>query len=88
MRANFFILYLRASLLMSSRRAACRQSEKELREKHPEEFERLQEQGKLPSLEAPVPQRWLENFGRVVGGAAIIVGFVLLWLTVAAFLKG
>jgi cytochrome b subunit of formate dehydrogenase len=65
-----------------------RQTEKELKEKHPEEYQRLLEAGKLPRLEAPAPPRWLKNFSRVIGTVAIATGFVLLWLTLSAFLKG
>jgi cytochrome b subunit of formate dehydrogenase len=65
-----------------------RQTEKELKERHPEEYERLLQAGRLGALEAAAPQRWLKNFGRAIGTAAIATGFILLWLTVTAFLKG
>jgi cytochrome b subunit of formate dehydrogenase len=65
-----------------------RQTEKELKEKHSEEYERLVAQSRLTALEAPAPDRWLKNFARTIGAAAIATGFVLLWLTLTAFVKG
>jgi cytochrome b subunit of formate dehydrogenase len=63
------------------------QTEKELREKHPAEYQRLLEKGQLQATQAPSPPRWLERFGRAIGVVAISIGFVLLWLTLTAFFK-
>jgi cytochrome b subunit of formate dehydrogenase len=64
-----------------------KQTEEEMKEKHPEEYRRLVESGQLKLTEAG-PERWLRNFGRVIGTVAILIGFVLLWLTLTAFLQG
>jgi cytochrome b subunit of formate dehydrogenase len=65
-----------------------RETDKELKEKHPAEYERLLESGQLGAAETDAPPRQLKSFGRVVGTVVIFSGFVLLWLTLAAFLKG
>ena len=62
-------------------------SEKELLERHPEEYARLVQTGELESLRTDAPPRWLKNFSRLLGVTAIVIGFVLLGLTIAAFLK-
>jgi cytochrome b subunit of formate dehydrogenase len=64
-----------------------RQTEKELKEKHPAEYQRLLEKGQLQASQTVAPPHWLGNFGRLVGLVVILSGFVLLWLTLAAFLK-
>ncbi len=65
-----------------------RLTEKELKEKHPAEYQRLLETGHLQARQADAPPHWLKNFGRLVGVAVITTGFVLLWLTLAAFFRG
>ncbi len=65
-----------------------RQTENELKERHPEEYQRLVQEGRLGRLAASEPQRWLKNFGRAIGAAVLAAGFILLWLTISAFLKG
>lgn len=65
-----------------------RETEKELKEKHPAEYQRLLQSGQLQATQTSAPPLWLKNFGRAVGTAVILFGFVLLWLTLAAFLKG
>jgi cytochrome b subunit of formate dehydrogenase len=65
-----------------------RETEKELKEKHPIEYERLLSSGQLPAIQAAAPQLWLKNFGRIVGIVVIASGFVLLWLTIVAFVRG
>lgn len=65
-----------------------RLSEEELRDKHPAEYQRLVETGQLQRVLAPVPQRWLKNFGRVVGLVVILSGFVLLVLTLVTYFRG
>jgi len=65
-----------------------RETEKELREKHPVEYQRLVESGQLESALAETPSEKLKAFSRVIGFIVIVIGFVLLCLTVASFLKG
>jgi cytochrome b subunit of formate dehydrogenase len=64
-----------------------RMSEKELKHRHPEEYKRLVETGELEKLRVEAPPRWLQNFGRVFGVTAILVGFVFLGLMIVAFVK-
>ena len=64
-----------------------RETEKEWNEKHPEEYARIKGQGKLEELRAEPPERWLKNFGRVVGTLAVLAGFVMLYFTVVSFIK-
>lgn len=64
-----------------------RESEQEFIEKHPEEYQRMKDVGKLDSLVAPPPELWLKRFGWVVGTIAILLGFAILYVTVAAFIK-
>ena len=61
------------------------QTEKEFKERHPEEYERLAQVGKLQKLTAPEPPLWLKNFARIAGGIAIIIGMIMLVLLVVAF---
>jgi cytochrome b subunit of formate dehydrogenase len=65
-----------------------RETEKELKEKHPAEYQRLVENGQLQAVQTGAPPYWLKNFGRVIGLVVISTGFVLLWLTLAAFFRG
>ncbi|MGB8476527.1 MAG: cytochrome b/b6 domain-containing protein [Candidatus Acidiferrum sp.] len=65
-----------------------RETEKEFKEKHPAEYQRLLESGQLQAALAVTPPNWLKNFGRAIGIVVILSGFVLLWLTLAAFFKG
>ncbi len=62
-----------------------RQTEQELKERHPEEYARLVADGKLESLAAPEPPLWLKNFARIVGGLAVVAGLIMLVLLVIAF---
>jgi cytochrome b subunit of formate dehydrogenase len=63
------------------------QTEEELKEKHPEEYERLLKTGELERLRAAAPPQWLINFGRLIGTTAILIGFVLLYLTAVSFFR-
>ena len=65
-----------------------RMTEQELKEKHPAEYQRLVETGRLQAIRRPVPERWLKNFGRTIGLAVIVSGFVLLVLTLVTFFRG
>jgi cytochrome b subunit of formate dehydrogenase len=86
---HFFNTHLRpGSFPKDLVRFTGRETEKELREKHPAEYERLLQSGQLPAIETTAPQLWLKNFERIVGFIVIASGFVLLWLTIAAFVKG
>ena len=64
-----------------------RQSEEELKRRHPEEYKRLVESGELEKLRVAPPPRWLQNFGRAFGATAILIGFVFLSLMIVAFVK-
>ena len=64
-----------------------RQSEEELKHRHPEEYKQLVERGELEKLRVEPPPRWLQNFGRVFGTTAIAIGFVFLALMIVAFIK-
>ncbi|HLK10622.1 MAG TPA: hypothetical protein VKW76_04525 [Candidatus Binatia bacterium] len=62
-----------------------RVSGEELREERPLEFERLVRSGRLGDLETRPPERWLRNFGRLLGLSVVVTGFVLFTLTILAF---
>ena len=64
-----------------------RQSEEELKERHPEEYQRLVEKGELEKIRVEAPPRWLNNFGRLFGSAAVLVGLVMIAMTIVAFVK-
>jgi len=64
-----------------------RQTEEELKHRHPEEYKALVASGQLEKLRVPPPPLWLRNFGRVFGGAAVFIGFVFLALMIVAFVK-
>lgn len=63
-----------------------KETEKELREKHSQEYQRLLQEGRL-ELTDVAPSRRLKTFGRVVGWIIILTGFVLLWLTLTSFFR-
>jgi hypothetical protein len=65
-----------------------RETEKELKERHPEEYQRLLEKGQLQAAQADAPPQWLKIFGRLIGVIVISSGFVLLCLTLVAFFRG
>jgi cytochrome b subunit of formate dehydrogenase len=64
-----------------------RETEKELKEKHPVEYQRLLETGQLQATQTSAPPRWLRNIGRTVGWVVIVTGFVLLWVTLTSFFR-
>ena len=64
-----------------------RQSEEELKHRHPDEYKRLVESGQLEKLRVEAPPRWLQNFGWAFGSTAILIGFIFLSLMVVAFVK-
>jgi len=64
-----------------------RQTEEEFEERHPEEYARLVEQGKLETLKAGPPTASSVKLSRIFGTAAIVIGIVLMILTAEAFLS-
>jgi thiosulfate reductase cytochrome b subunit len=64
-----------------------RQTEEEFATRHPEEYQRKKELGKLESLRLPAPEPWLVNMSRLIGVVVVAIGFVILAYTVNAFLK-
>ena len=60
-------------------------TEEELKEMHPEEYERLAASGGLQAIAATAPPQWLKNFGWVVGGTAVLAGVVMLVFMAVAF---
>jgi len=64
-----------------------RVSEEELRERHPEEYQRLLKTGQLEKTRQEPPPRWLHNFAWIFGGALVLTGFVLIALTIVAFVR-
>jgi cytochrome b subunit of formate dehydrogenase len=64
-----------------------RQTEAELKERHPEEYRQLVESGELEKLRVEAPPQWLKNFGWSFGTVAIAIGFVFLSLMVVAFVR-
>jgi cytochrome b subunit of formate dehydrogenase len=65
-----------------------RLTEEELKEKHPAEYQRLVETGRLQAYLTPAPQHWLKNFGYIVGVIVVLSGFVLLVLTLVTYFRG
>lgn len=52
----------------------------ELRSERPAEYERMARAGTLETLSAPPAPGWPSLAGRIVGGAAVVLGLVLLVL--------
>lgn len=63
------------------------QTEEEFRERHPEEYARAVEGGKLNQLRTEAPPVWAVRTSRWLGGAAVVIGVVLIVLTAEAFLR-
>ena len=63
-----------------------RLTEEDLGHDHPAEYERLLQHDGLAAIRADAPPRWLTNFARLIAIGAIGTGFLLLSLTLAAFL--
>ena len=61
--------------------------QEEFMREHPAEYERLKRRGRLESLRADPPPRWLRNFSRAVGFSALSIGLVLVWFIVTAALR-
>jgi len=64
-----------------------RQTEEELKARHPEEYERLVRSGGLEAIRTDAPPPWLNNLSWFLGTTAIVIGFALFALTVVAILK-
>lgn len=63
------------------------QTEEEFRDRHPEEYARAIATGELNRMRTEAPSAWATPTSRVVGGAAVVFGIVLIVLTAAAFLR-
>ncbi|MDR3750362.1 MAG: cytochrome b/b6 domain-containing protein [Terracidiphilus sp.] len=63
------------------------ESEEEFKKKRPEEYSKLENEGKLEARISEEPATWLVNFTRVVGTIAILIGLVLLALTLSAYFR-
>lgn len=64
-----------------------RQTEEELKHRHPEEYKVLVASGELEKLRVAPPPPWLQNFGRAFGATAVVIGFVFLALMIVAFVR-
>lgn len=64
-----------------------KQSEEEFQERHADEYDRLLHNGGLEKLETPPPPLWENNFSRVMGFVAVVLGLVMVGLTAIAFVK-
>ena len=62
-----------------------RETEGELKHRHPEEYQRLAASGELKQLQAATPPLWLQNFGRLTGGLAVLAGIIMLVMMAIAF---
>jgi cytochrome b subunit of formate dehydrogenase len=63
------------------------QTEEEFRERHPEEYARVAGAGHLTRLRTQPPPTWAVRTSRLLGGAAVVIGIVLIVLTAHAFLR-
>ena len=63
-----------------------RESEEEFKNRRPDEYQRMIEEGKSATRITDAPQPWLINFSRVVGFTAILIGLTLLVLTLSAYI--
>ena len=61
------------------------ESEEEFQTRHPMEYQRLAQQGKLEARLAQAPGTWQINFSKVVGFTAIAIGLTLLVLALTAY---
>ena len=64
-----------------------RVEEEEFKQEHAAEYERLRAEGRLETLRADPPPRWMRNFSRVAGFTALAIGIILIWLVVATALR-
>ena len=83
---HFFNTHLRpGSFPMDTVIFTGRLTEREFEEKHPREYARLKAEGRLADLRAGPAQPWFVVAGKIIGFAAIAIGFVLLVLTLYSF---
>jgi hypothetical protein len=64
-----------------------KQTEREFQDRHPDEYDRLVHTGGLDKLETLPAPRWENNFSRVMGVVAVVLGLVMVGLTAVAFVK-
>jgi hypothetical protein len=65
-----------------------RLSEHELREERPLEYERLKGEGRLAAIEATPPSAGSVAFGRLIGGTALVLGIVTVFLILYGLFTG
>jgi cytochrome b subunit of formate dehydrogenase len=65
-----------------------RLSEHELREERPLEYERLRREGRLAAIEAAPPSAGVVAFGRLVGGTALVLGLITVFLILYGLFTG
>jgi hypothetical protein len=65
-----------------------RVSDHELREERPIEFERLRREGALASIETTPPTAGSVLFGRVIGGTALVLGLITVFLILYGLFTG
>ena len=61
-------------------------TEEEFRDERPDEYARLEREGRLDSVWTSPPEPWLVRFGRVIGTIAVSTGLVLVALILYAIL--
>ena len=64
-----------------------RVTEHELQTERPAEYKRLVSEGRLSAIQTDPPPPWLGVLGKIIGFTAIAIGFLLLGLTLFAFLN-
>ena len=62
-----------------------KETDEEFQKKRTLEYRRLAAQGKLEAREGEKPVYWSENFARVIGFTAILIGLLLLVLTLIGY---
>jgi hypothetical protein len=65
-----------------------RLTEHELREERPLEYERLRREGRLAAIEATPPSAGALAFGRLVGGTALVLGLITVFLILYGLFTG
>ena len=63
------------------------QSEQEFQQRHAEEYQRLRAEGRLGEKLTCKPERSLLKVGKVIGFTVVAAGFVLLLLSVSAYIR-
>jgi cytochrome b subunit of formate dehydrogenase len=65
-----------------------RVTEHELREERPLEYERLRREGRLAAIETTPPAAGAVAFGRVIGGTALVLGIITVFLILYGLFTG